>query len=56
MTVWLRFVGMVSGEASQLLHGTIEILELSVKSLGSHGRVSSFLLFNMVCGHYNKIV
>ena len=43
MTVWLRFVRIVSGEASHLLHGTIEMLESFVKSWGSHGRVSSFL-------------
>ena len=35
---------MVSGEASHLLHGTIDVLELSVKSWGGHGRVS--FIFN----------
>ena len=40
MTVWLRFVRMVSGEAFHIIHGTIEMLESSVKSWGSHGRVS----------------
>ena len=39
MMVWLKFVRMVSGDASHLLHGTTEMLELSVNSWGNHGRV-----------------
>ena len=35
---------MAPGEPSHFVHGTIEMLELSVKSWGGHGRVS--FIFN----------